>query len=81
MMMENKHCGELRFGDAVKIDMVKQIVDVMNSDRSVDEIDKETVSFSEMKLKQEDRSCIHVSIELHLHAVHVVASEHEYDQH
>ncbi|GKD88012.1 hypothetical protein Tco_1359166, partial [Tanacetum coccineum] len=52
--------------------MVKQIVDVVNSDKSADEIDKETVSFGEMQLKQEDRSCIHASIELHLHVFHVV---------
>ncbi|GJV22233.1 putative reverse transcriptase domain-containing protein [Tanacetum coccineum] len=37
-----------------------------------DEIDKETVSFGEMKLKQEDRSYVHASIEIHLNVVHVV---------
>ncbi|GJS61511.1 hypothetical protein Tco_0656295 [Tanacetum coccineum] len=56
----------------MKIDKVKQIVNVKSSGKSVDEIDKETVSFGEMKLKQEDRSCVHASIELHLHVVHVV---------
>ncbi|GKD91013.1 hypothetical protein Tco_1366520 [Tanacetum coccineum] len=65
----------------VKFDMVKQIVDVENSGKSADEIDKEIVSFGEMQLKQEGRSCIHASIELHLHAFHVVPSEHESDQH
>ncbi|GKD53073.1 hypothetical protein Tco_1286460, partial [Tanacetum coccineum] len=64
----------------VKIDEVRQIVDVENSGKSVDEID-ETVSFGEMQLKQEDRSYVHASIELHLHVVHVVPSEHESDQH
>ncbi|GJU18389.1 hypothetical protein Tco_1146355 [Tanacetum coccineum] len=49
--------------------------------RSADEIDKETVVIGEMQLKQEDRSCVHASIELHLHAFHVVPSEHESDQH
>ncbi|GJZ97141.1 hypothetical protein Tco_0669594 [Tanacetum coccineum] len=43
----------------VKIDEVRQIVDVESSSKSADEIDKETVSFGEMQLKQEDRSCIH----------------------
>ncbi|GKB54838.1 hypothetical protein Tco_0905591 [Tanacetum coccineum] len=65
----------------VKIDNVKQIVDVESSGKSVDEIDKETVSFGEMQLKQEDQSCVHASIELHLHVVHVVPSEHESNQH
>ncbi|GKC15406.1 hypothetical protein Tco_1012188 [Tanacetum coccineum] len=65
----------------MKTDKVKQIVDVKSSGKSADEIDKETVSFGEMQLKQEDRSCVHASIELHLHAVHVVLSEHESDQH
>ncbi|GJZ44750.1 hypothetical protein Tco_0592346 [Tanacetum coccineum] len=51
------------------------------SGKSVDEIDKETMSFGEMQLKQEDRSYVHASIELHLHVVHVVPSEHESDQH
>ncbi|GJU75390.1 hypothetical protein Tco_1272460 [Tanacetum coccineum] len=64
----------------VKIDMVK-LVDVKNSCKSADEIDKETVSFGEMQLKLEDQSCVHASDELHLHVVHVVASEHESDQH
>ncbi|GJW12484.1 hypothetical protein Tco_1578311 [Tanacetum coccineum] len=65
----------------VKIDMVKLIVDVENSCKSVDEIDKENVSFDEMQLKLEDRSCFHASDELNLHVVHVVPSEHESDQH
>ncbi|GJW53627.1 hypothetical protein Tco_0097712 [Tanacetum coccineum] len=56
----------------VKIDKVKQIVDVESSGKSADEIDKKTVSFVEMQLKQEDQSCVHASIELHLHVVHVV---------
>ncbi|GKC84735.1 hypothetical protein Tco_1140452, partial [Tanacetum coccineum] len=65
----------------VKIDMVKLVVDVESSGKGVDEIDKETVSFGEMQLKQEDRSCVHALIELHLHVVHVVPSEHESNQH
>ncbi|GJU10063.1 hypothetical protein Tco_1132459 [Tanacetum coccineum] len=52
----------------VKIDEVRQIVDVESSGKSADEIDKETVSFGEMQLKQEDQSYVHASIELHLHA-------------
>ncbi|GKB41998.1 hypothetical protein Tco_0886940 [Tanacetum coccineum] len=56
----------------VKIDEVRQIVDVESSGKSADEIDKETVSFGEMQLKQEDRSYIHASIKLHLRVVHVV---------
>ncbi|GKB59801.1 hypothetical protein Tco_0915987 [Tanacetum coccineum] len=65
----------------VETDKVKQIVDVESSGKSADEIDKETVSFGKIQLKQEDRSCVHALIELHLHAVHVVPSEHEYGQH
>ncbi|GKB77138.1 hypothetical protein Tco_0944033 [Tanacetum coccineum] len=45
----------------MKTDKVKQIVDVKSSGKSADEIDKETVSFGEMQLKQEDRSCVHAS--------------------
>ncbi|GKB79644.1 hypothetical protein Tco_0946539, partial [Tanacetum coccineum] len=70
-----------RVTHTVETDKVKQIVDFESSGKSADEIDKETVSFGEMKLKQEDWSCVHASIELHLHAVHVVSSEHESDQH
>ncbi|GKC01916.1 hypothetical protein Tco_0993526 [Tanacetum coccineum] len=46
--------------------MVILVVDVENSGKSADEIDKETVSFGEMQLRQEDRSCIHASNKLHL---------------
>ncbi|GKC64568.1 ribonuclease H-like domain-containing protein [Tanacetum coccineum] len=60
----------------VKIDKVKQIVDVESSGKSADEIDKETVSFGEMQLNQEDRSCVHASIEHYLHAFHVFLSAH-----
>ncbi|GJX76757.1 hypothetical protein Tco_0323568 [Tanacetum coccineum] len=65
----------------MKIDEVRQIVDVESSGKRADEIDKESVSFGEMQPKQEDRSYVHASIELHLHVVHVVPSEHEPDQH
>ncbi|GKD33995.1 hypothetical protein Tco_1249504 [Tanacetum coccineum] len=65
----------------VETDKVKQIDDVESSGKSADEIDKEIVSFGEMQLKQEDQSCVHASTELHLHAVHVIPSEHESDQH
>ncbi|GJW18306.1 hypothetical protein Tco_0025742 [Tanacetum coccineum] len=56
----------------MKIYKVTQIVDVESSGKSADEIDKETVSFGEMQLKQEHRSCVHASIKLHLHVVHVI---------
>ncbi|GKC43919.1 hypothetical protein Tco_1061641 [Tanacetum coccineum] len=46
----------------VGTDKVKQIVDVESSGKSADEIDKETVSFGAMQLKQEDQSCVHASI-------------------
>ncbi|GKD62238.1 hypothetical protein Tco_1299747, partial [Tanacetum coccineum] len=87
MMIESKRCGELSIVEIqkvihiVKIDKVKQIVDVESSGKSADEIDKETVSFGEMQLKQEDQSCVHASIELHFHVVHVVPSVHESNQH
>ncbi|GKA61161.1 hypothetical protein Tco_0760568 [Tanacetum coccineum] len=38
----------------MKIDEVRQIVDVESFGKSADEIDKETVSFGEIQLKQED---------------------------
>ncbi|GJZ34532.1 hypothetical protein Tco_0580349 [Tanacetum coccineum] len=53
----------------VKIDKVTQIVDVEGSSKSADEIDKETVSFGKMQLKQEDRSCNYASIKLHLKSI------------
>ncbi|GJW65751.1 reverse transcriptase domain-containing protein [Tanacetum coccineum] len=42
---------ENRVIHTVKIDMVRQIVDVENSGKSADEIDKETVSFAECDMK------------------------------
>ncbi|GJZ84961.1 hypothetical protein Tco_0650300 [Tanacetum coccineum] len=65
----------------VKIDMVKLVVDVENSCKSADEINKENVSFGDMQLNLEDQSCVQASDKLHLHVVHVVPSEHESDQH
>ncbi|GJS67121.1 hypothetical protein Tco_0681685 [Tanacetum coccineum] len=65
----------------VETDKMKPIVDVESYSKSADEIDKEAMSCGEMQLKQEDQTCVHASIELHLHAVHVVPSEHESDQH
>ncbi|GJR44875.1 hypothetical protein Tco_1312978 [Tanacetum coccineum] len=47
----------------------------------VDEIDKQAELTDEMQLKQEDQGCVHALIELQLHVVHVVADEHEVDQH
>ncbi|GJX98025.1 hypothetical protein Tco_0355044 [Tanacetum coccineum] len=40
--------------NTVETDKVKQIIDVESSGKSADEIGKETVSFGEMQLKQED---------------------------
>ncbi|GKB76512.1 putative reverse transcriptase domain-containing protein [Tanacetum coccineum] len=48
MMMENKRCDS-KLILTVKIDKVKQIVDVESSGKSADEIDKETVSFESYK--------------------------------
>ncbi|GKF98724.1 hypothetical protein Tco_0297507, partial [Tanacetum coccineum] len=47
----------------VDTDKVRRIIDVESFGKSADEIDKETVSFGEMQLKQEDWSCVHASIE------------------
>ncbi|GJV40668.1 hypothetical protein Tco_1419108 [Tanacetum coccineum] len=80
-MLENCIVEIQKVIHTMKIDEVRQIVDVESSGKSVDEIDKEIVSFGVMQLKQEDRSYVHASIELHLHVVHVVPSEHESDQH
>ncbi|GJT77927.1 hypothetical protein Tco_1044652 [Tanacetum coccineum] len=65
----------------VEIGMLKLVVEVECFGKCVDEFDKVTVLFGEMQLKQEDRSYIHASNELHLHVVHVVPSKHESDQH
>ncbi|GJU21047.1 retrovirus-related pol polyprotein from transposon TNT 1-94, partial [Tanacetum coccineum] len=65
----------------VVIDMVKLVVEVENSGKCVDEIDKESESFGEMQLRQEDQSYFHASNKLHLHVVHVVLNKHESGQH
>ncbi|GJV63901.1 hypothetical protein Tco_1474729 [Tanacetum coccineum] len=52
--------------------MVKHDVEVESSGECVDEIDKLIEVIGEMQLKQEDRSYVHASNELHLHVVHVV---------
>ncbi|GJU04400.1 hypothetical protein Tco_1120830 [Tanacetum coccineum] len=65
----------------VKTDMVKHDVEVESLGKCVDEIDKPTELIGEMQLKQEDRSYVHASNELHLHVVHVVPGKHEADQH
>ncbi|GJZ15304.1 hypothetical protein Tco_0550981 [Tanacetum coccineum] len=58
----------------VKTDMVKLVVDIESCGKSSDEIDKETVSFGELQLKQEDLSCVHALNGLHLHEIRVVPS-------
>ncbi|GJX33693.1 hypothetical protein Tco_0243548 [Tanacetum coccineum] len=65
----------------VKTNMVKHVVDVESVGKSSDEIDKDIVSFGEWQLEQEDWSCVYASNKLYLHAVHVVPSKHESDQH
>ncbi|GJS79121.1 reverse transcriptase domain-containing protein [Tanacetum coccineum] len=62
-------------------DMVKREVEIETVGECVDEIDKLAELIGEMQLEQEDRGCVHASNELHLHVVHVVAGEHEADQH
>ncbi|GKB56284.1 hypothetical protein Tco_0912470, partial [Tanacetum coccineum] len=64
----------------VETDMVKLVVDSESFGKSSDEIDKETVSFDELQLKQEDLSCVHALNKLHLHEISVVPSKHEADQ-
>ncbi|GJW54073.1 hypothetical protein Tco_0098158 [Tanacetum coccineum] len=54
--------------------MVKHDVEVESSGECVDEIDKLTEVIGEMQLKQEDRSYVHASNELHLHVFRVVAA-------
>ncbi|GKF95235.1 hypothetical protein Tco_0287970, partial [Tanacetum coccineum] len=61
-------------------DMVKSDVETETVGDGVDEIDKQAELIGEMQLKQEDQGCVHASIELQLHVVHVVADEHEVDQ-
>ncbi|GKF81716.1 hypothetical protein Tco_0240318 [Tanacetum coccineum] len=69
MVVKNKSCGE------------RWIVEIETVGDDVDEIDKQAELIDEMQLKQEDRGCVHASNELHLHVIHVVAGEHEADQH
>ncbi|GJZ80441.1 hypothetical protein Tco_0645435 [Tanacetum coccineum] len=64
----------------VEMDMLKLVVEVECFGMCVDEFDKVTVLFSEMQLKQEDRSYVNASNELHMHVVHVVPSSMEADQ-
>ncbi|GJT58528.1 hypothetical protein Tco_1002061 [Tanacetum coccineum] len=76
--------GEIQIVDdvqAVKTDMVKHDVEVESLGKCVDEIDKPTELIGEMQLKQEDRSYVHASNELHLHVFRVVAGKHGADQH
>ncbi|GJY96859.1 hypothetical protein Tco_0513769 [Tanacetum coccineum] len=65
----------------VEMDMLKLVVEVECFGKYVDEFDKVIVLFGDMQLKQEDRSYVYASNELHLHVVHVFPSEHEADQH
>ncbi|GJR79749.1 hypothetical protein Tco_0150534 [Tanacetum coccineum] len=51
----------------MEMDMLKLVVEVECFGKCVDEFDKVTVLFGEMQLKQEDRSYVHASSELHLH--------------
>ncbi|GJS12710.1 hypothetical protein Tco_0407182 [Tanacetum coccineum] len=64
----------------METDMVKLVVDIESFCKSSDEIDKETVSFDELQLKQEDLSCVHALNGLHLHEIRVVPSKHKADQ-
>ncbi|GKB78540.1 hypothetical protein Tco_0945435 [Tanacetum coccineum] len=66
---------------SVKTDMVKRDVEIEIFGEGVDEIDKLAELIGGMQLKQEDHGCVHASSELQLHVVHVVADEHEVDQH
>ncbi|GJT31182.1 hypothetical protein Tco_0911457 [Tanacetum coccineum] len=64
----------------VTTDMVKLVVHIESFGKSSDEIDKETVSFNELQLKQANLSCVHALNELHLHEIRVVPSKHEANQ-
>ncbi|GJX45911.1 hypothetical protein Tco_0262587 [Tanacetum coccineum] len=56
----------------MKTNMVKHDVEVESLGKCVDEIDKPIELIGEMQRKQEDRSCVHASNELHLHVFRVV---------
>ncbi|GJW78337.1 hypothetical protein Tco_0140019 [Tanacetum coccineum] len=61
-------CGRLNVvGECGLTDMVKHDVEIETLGESIDEIDKLAELIGEMQLKQEDRSCVHASNELHLH--------------
>ncbi|GJW91673.1 hypothetical protein Tco_0169226 [Tanacetum coccineum] len=64
----------------VETDMVKLVVDIKSFGKNSDEIDKETMSFDELQLKQVGLNCVHALDGLHLHEIHVVLSKHEADQ-
>ncbi|GKD37749.1 hypothetical protein Tco_1257956 [Tanacetum coccineum] len=77
-VVENKRCGE-RWIDTHLLD--KYLKEVETVGEGVDEFDRLAELTDEMQLKQEDQGCVHASNELQLHVVHVVADEHEVDQH
>ncbi|GJV87021.1 hypothetical protein Tco_1530959 [Tanacetum coccineum] len=52
--------------------MVKLVVHIESFGKSSNKIDKETVSFNELQLKQANLSCVHALNELHLHEIRVV---------
>ncbi|GJV89914.1 hypothetical protein Tco_1533852 [Tanacetum coccineum] len=52
----------------VEMDILKLVVEVECFGKCVDEFHKVTVLFGEMQLKQEDRSYVYASNELHLHS-------------
>ncbi|GKD34977.1 hypothetical protein Tco_1250486 [Tanacetum coccineum] len=87
MVVENKRCGEWWIDTHLWEHIPIVGLMVVENKRCetvgdcVDEIDKLAELIGEMQLKQEDRSCVHASNELHLHVVHVVPGKHEADQH
>ncbi|GJY05322.1 hypothetical protein Tco_0371262 [Tanacetum coccineum] len=65
---------------AVKIDIVKLVVEIESFGMSFEEFDTKTRSSDGLQPKQADLSCVHALNEPHLHEIHVVPSRHEADQ-
>nr|GEU89537.1 hypothetical protein [Tanacetum cinerariifolium] len=64
----------------VTTDMKLLVVEIEIDDMTADDVDKVSWSTDVEKSKQVDLKVAHVSIELHLHDIHVVQDKHEVDQ-
>nr|GEV59410.1 hypothetical protein [Tanacetum cinerariifolium] len=64
----------------VTTDMKLLVVEIETDDITVDDVDKVSCSTDVEKSKQVDLKCAHLSIELHLHDIHVDQDKHVVDR-